>query len=345
MKRLIYLSLRAYVWLLLKLYFSRITVIGRENIPKTGALLFTANHQNAFLDALLIVTHNGRKTHFLAKAEVFNKSFFKWLLSLINMMPIYRVRDGWQNLGKNDVIFDACFTILSKEETILIFPEGNHGFERRLRPLSKGFSRIAFGTLQANSDLDLKIVPVGINYQHHQLFRSRVSVHYGEAFDVKPFYNPNDEHLASLNLRNELSERMKVLITHIGEENYKQTYEDLLQSGVDFSDLNDVRDKLENPGRILQVEKIEASFFEKLLKLISAINLFIPFLCWRLIQKKIADPVMLASIKFAVGISIFPLFLLIQALLIYYFFGLYLGFAYVVLSILILKFSRKSNSI
>ena len=187
MKRILYLILRAYVWFQLKIYFSSLIVEGREHIPKKGAVLFTANHQNAFLDALLLVSHNGRKTHFVARAEVFKKPIFKWLLSLINMMPIYRIRDGWQSLQHNEAIFRACYEILGKKETLLIFPEGNHGFDRRLRPLSKGFTRIAFGAMTEHPDLELQIVPLGINYEKHQAFRSKVRIRYGPALDARPF--------------------------------------------------------------------------------------------------------------------------------------------------------------
>jgi 1-acyl-sn-glycerol-3-phosphate acyltransferase len=313
MKALIYITLRAYVWLGLHIYFSKLRIVGRENIPRNGALMFTANHQNAFLDALLVVTHNGRKTHFVARAEVFKKPLFKWLLSLINMMPIYRVRDGWQSLQQNEAIFQACHRILGKEQTLLIFPEGNHGFERRLRPLSKGFSRIAFGTLSEYPDLNLKIVPVGINYHQHQGFRSRVSLHYGKPIEVKPFFNPQDEHQASLTLRNEVSEAMKPLITHIDSNDYQNSYEKLMAGRPDLSDPDESNRRVQNPDGDYPAftDNNPFGFLSPLFRL----NAILPLLIWWRIKKQVKDPVMVASIKFAVGIFVFPLIFLLQSIL------------------------------
>ena len=209
--------------------------------------MFTANHQNAFLDALLIVTNNGRNTHFLARAEVFKKDFVKWLLSLINMMPIFRIRDGFQSLSNNEDIFKKCYDILGNKDALLIFPEGNHGFERRLRPLSKGFTRIAFGTLDKFPDLDLKILPTGINYEKHQGFRSSVSIHYGDTLNAVPYYKEGADHLDSISLRNDLSEKMKELIVHIDEENYEDDYQKLLSKNPDFSDLKGTMRLIRNP--------------------------------------------------------------------------------------------------
>lgn len=339
MKALIYLLLRAYVWLGLHIYFSRLRVVGRENIPKSGAVIFTANHQNAFLDALLVVTNNGRKTHFVARAEVFKKPLFRWLLSLINMMPIYRMRDGWQSLQQNEAIFKACFGILGKKQTLLIFPEGNHGFERRLRPLSKGFTRIAFGSLAERPDLDLKIVPVGINYHRHQAFRSRVSIYYGKPVLVHAFYNPDDEHLASLELRNEIAGAMKPLITHIESDDYQQAFEKLMATQPDLSD------PVESNTRIQYPEREYPAFREKnpfgFLSPVFRLNAILPLLIWWQIRGQIKDPVMLASVKFAVGIFVFPLIFLLQSLIPAYLSKWEWGVAYFLFSIITAPLIRR----
>ena len=49
-----YRGVRLIVRGTLKLYFRKIKVEGLKHIPTTGPVLFTVNHQNAFLDALLL---------------------------------------------------------------------------------------------------------------------------------------------------------------------------------------------------------------------------------------------------------------------------------------------------
>ncbi len=116
-------------------YTKRIEVSGKEHIPKKGAVLFMVNHPNGLIDPLVVAVNNPRILHFLVRAAVFKKSTVKKLLSTLNLMPIYRIRDGVKELGKNQEIFEACFKILKNQKALMIFPEGSHDRRRTIRPL------------------------------------------------------------------------------------------------------------------------------------------------------------------------------------------------------------------
>ena len=47
----------------------RVKIIGKENVPKEGALLFCGNHRT-YLDPPLITVTAGRKMSFMAKEEL-----------------------------------------------------------------------------------------------------------------------------------------------------------------------------------------------------------------------------------------------------------------------------------
>ena len=70
-----------------------------ENVLKHKPVLLLANHQNALLDALLIATKCGRFSYFLTRAAVFKKSFVNKILRSLQMLPVYRVRDGWNTIS------------------------------------------------------------------------------------------------------------------------------------------------------------------------------------------------------------------------------------------------------
>ena len=98
MKNIWYNFIRSYIKLGLFFYTKKIKVVGKKNIPKKGAVLFAVNHPNGLLDPLLVTTTATRNTHYLVRAAVFKKPLVKKFLATLNLMPIYRIRDGVKEL-------------------------------------------------------------------------------------------------------------------------------------------------------------------------------------------------------------------------------------------------------
>ncbi|ORY99553.1 hypothetical protein BCR42DRAFT_463617 [Absidia repens] len=73
---------------------------------------------------------------------------------------------------------------LNNNECITIFPEGGSHDRSEMLPLKAGFAVMALGALAEYPDMDLKIVPVGLNYFHPDKFRSRVVVSYGQPLSI-----------------------------------------------------------------------------------------------------------------------------------------------------------------
>jgi 1-acyl-sn-glycerol-3-phosphate acyltransferase len=324
LQQLWYILLRSYVWLGLHVYFRKIIISGNKSLPK-GPVIFAANHQNAFLDALMIVCFNNHTTHFLTRADIFKKPFTKWVLSTLNMFPIYRIRDGWKSLSENKSTFDYCHDLFIRNEAVVIFPEGNHGSRRNLRPLSKGFARVAAESLRRQRDLKICIVPVGLNYSDHHSFRSSVSVLFGKPILANSYMNPEGQ-FESAKLRDELAERLKELITHVGNADYDNVIQQLEYTNPDYLDpaATNIRvSKIENNEEMSAGSSRETRKFWMLWPLhwMSQTIHFLPLLLWGQIRKRIKDPVLLGSIKFGVGIFLFPLFYVLVACLVCWFWG------------------------
>jgi glycerol-3-phosphate O-acyltransferase/dihydroxyacetone phosphate acyltransferase len=65
-----------------------------------------------------------------------------------------------------------------------IFPEGGSHDRAEMLPLKAGVTVMALGAMAAHPGLDVKIVPVGLNYFHPDRFRSRAVVEFGNAITV-----------------------------------------------------------------------------------------------------------------------------------------------------------------
>lgn len=323
-------------------------VKGESNIPKDGPILFLANHQNALLDALLIATNSKRKIYFVARADIFKRNYARKFLAGLYMMPIYRIRDGKASLKLNDEIFDKCSEVLNSNQCLAVFPEGNHSLKRRLRPLSKGFTRIVYSALEKNSDLDLKIVPVGLNYSSHQFYQSSVSMYFGKPIDAQKFRGPDErENIAAL--KGAVTDSLKELVVHIeNEEHYDAIAKVLDSKRVDYLDPHKTNTvikeiDLNEPALISTVRG--KGLIEKVLTSPILLNNLLPLSVWKIIKSGIKDPVMVGTIKYGIGITVFPLFYISQSLVVGVFSNWWIGLVYFTISILTLPLLAKSNAI
>ncbi|KAH8556008.1 hypothetical protein BGW37DRAFT_479445 [Umbelopsis sp. PMI_123] len=81
-------------------------------------------------------------------------------------------------------LFDKVHDSLAQGRSIVIFPEGGSHDRLELLPLKVGFALMALGAMAKYPDLDVKIVPVGLNYFHPHRFRSRAVVSYGPPISI-----------------------------------------------------------------------------------------------------------------------------------------------------------------
>jgi 1-acyl-sn-glycerol-3-phosphate acyltransferase len=185
-----YWLLQQYAKLCFRIFFRKIEVINKQNIPLKQPVILAPNHQNALIDAMVLVCNTSFQNVFLARADIFKGKRMIRFLTFLNIMPIYRIRDGIENVKRNDEVFEKTLQVLHNGKYPLgLFAEGNHGDRRRLRPLVKGLFRIAFQA-QAKYGVKsgVKVVPVGIDYGHYQNFRTTLFVNIGEAIEVSEFY-------------------------------------------------------------------------------------------------------------------------------------------------------------
>lgn len=221
-----YALLRKYVNFSFRCYFKSVTIQGKENIPLDAPVIFAPNHQNALIDALTLVYAVKDQPVFLARSDIFRKKPIARILTFLKILPIYRIRDGYENLKLNDYIMNKVRDILTKHHCLVMFPEGNHGDKRQLRPLKKGIIRIAFQSEEhADFKLGVKIVPVGLDYSNYYNFNENLFINFGKPIEISGFFelyksNPSKANLA---LRNKLADELKKYMVHIDIKGYYET--------------------------------------------------------------------------------------------------------------------------
>jgi 1-acyl-sn-glycerol-3-phosphate acyltransferase len=224
-------------------FYRKVIVLGRENINPDHHLIFAPNHQNALMDALAVLfTHTGQPI-FLARADIFKKKMIAAILYFLKILPVYRIRDGFSSLRGNDDIFLKTIDVFKNKNGLVILPEGDHEGFRRLRQLKKGICRVAFQSDEATGfNLNIKIIPVGIEYSNYSRFRQVLTVAYGKPIEVSEFFELyKDSPEKALNaLRTKLSDEMKCNMLHIdSEEDYEAL--DELRSMINGRHSDDIR--------------------------------------------------------------------------------------------------------
>jgi hypothetical protein len=209
--------------------------------------------------------------------------------------------------------------------------------------LSKGFTRITFGFLEQNPKVALRIVPVGLNYTNAEKFAESVSIYYGKPILVNDYFDPNDLNSSTVNLKNVVSESMKELTTHIDPKNYDKTVK--LLGNVDYLNPIKVNDLLkELPNSSFKTPPIkEPSIVWKFLKVLVSINSFAPILIYKAIAPNIKEIEFVSTTKFAIGITAFPVFYLVQSLAVFYYAGIEIALIYAIMSVLLVLLLAKTK--
>lgn len=171
--QLLYQLIKIFVRLGLLVFCRKISVNNRQLLRIKGPVFIAANHPNSFLDAIVIGSLFSRPVHFLARGDAFTKPGHARLLRLLNMIPVYRLTEGKENLSRNEQAFERSREILSSGGIVLIFIEGICVNKHTLQPFKKGAARIA----SENRELkDFRILPVAMAYDSFNRFGKAIRV-------------------------------------------------------------------------------------------------------------------------------------------------------------------------
>lgn len=159
--------------------------VGRENIPRRGAVIVAANHL-AVLDSFYLTLAARRPVTFLAKSDYFNGGGVtgrvqRWFFSAVGQIPVDR-RGG----GAAAPALEAANRIVERGGAWGIHPEGTRSPDGRLYRGRTGAVRVAM-------DTGVPIVPVAITGTRPDRrvpwWRRRVVVEILEPLDLTPFRN------------------------------------------------------------------------------------------------------------------------------------------------------------
>lgn len=185
----LYYTLKKILGFGLDLYFVDIQSSGHENVPATGPVIFAANHPNSIMDTMILGFCSGRQVHYMARSGLFENPVVRFVFDRCGVIPLYRPQDGG-DMAQNRSSFEAAFELLEAQKVLGIFPEGRNSQDHRVLDIKTGTARIALGA-EARNDfaLQVKIIPVGLNFQDRDRFLTSVLLRFGEPITVADWAN------------------------------------------------------------------------------------------------------------------------------------------------------------
>jgi glycerol-3-phosphate O-acyltransferase/dihydroxyacetone phosphate acyltransferase len=97
------------MWFLTTIFFREVAVVGKENIPESGPVVFYANHQNQFIDAMVLRATTGRNCRFIIAEKSMHRPIIGHFARMMNAVPVIRPQDVPLSIGTGNLVnMDPC---------------------------------------------------------------------------------------------------------------------------------------------------------------------------------------------------------------------------------------------
>ncbi|MEM9265037.1 MAG: 1-acyl-sn-glycerol-3-phosphate acyltransferase [Cyanobacteria bacterium P01_F01_bin.13] len=192
---------------LLPNFFKSIRIIGQENIPTSGPVVFAPTHRSRW-DALLVglVGHQttGRYLRFMVTADECG-GMQGWAIKRLGGFPVDVRRPAIATLRHG-------MQILRNHQTLVIFPEGNIFREKQIQRLKPGLARLALQAEQSTPNLGVQVLPIYLDYDSpHPKLGSCVEVCIGNPIPVQNYLSSSSAKQQAMLLTADLKQSLEVL--------------------------------------------------------------------------------------------------------------------------------------
>lgn len=178
---MLYGFVKVIVRLAMPFFAKKVRFFNDIQLQTPGPLMLAVNHPNSFLDAIILGAYMKHPVHFITRGDVFKKNGIRNLLHMLNMIPIYRIRDGKHMLSLNEQTFLKSVEVLRNNGILLIFVEGFCENQTTLQlPLKKGAPRILQACWQQG--IPAKVLPVWLQYSSFNRIGKTIDIRMGIIF-------------------------------------------------------------------------------------------------------------------------------------------------------------------
>lgn len=160
--------------------YTRTRIVGKHNIPKTGAFLLAPIHRSN-VDTPLAAAVTSRRLRFMGKDSIWKVAPIGWIISALGAFPVTRGTADREALKR-------CISVLESGEPLVLFPEGTRQSGPVVHPLFDGAAYVAVKA-------GVPIIPVGIGGSEGVMPKGAKMIYPRKCVLVvgEPIYVPRDE--------------------------------------------------------------------------------------------------------------------------------------------------------
>lgn len=182
----LYWSLLPIHRIFLSLYFDKIIVQGRENLPNSEPVVFAPKHFSRW-DPLVLALLSTKPLYFMTNANQF-EGVQGWLIQRLGAFPV--------DLNHPKVSsFRCAIELLQAGKKLVMFPEGGIVRDQPLRTLKVGLARLVLQA-EATQNLMIPIVPIAIRYAPSAEQGAKILIKISSPLYAQNYCQDNDKHTA-----------------------------------------------------------------------------------------------------------------------------------------------------
>jgi 1-acyl-sn-glycerol-3-phosphate acyltransferase len=159
--------------------WSRVTIVGAENLRKRKVAVYASNH-TSYMDTPIIFASLPFQFRILAKKSLWDWPFIGWFLRRSGQMPI-----DTENPHATLSSLGGGVKALRADMPLFVFPEGGRTLEGQLQPFLSGAAYLAIRA-------QVPLVPMALSGGYdllpihtHHFYPSKLTLHVGEPIETK----------------------------------------------------------------------------------------------------------------------------------------------------------------
>ncbi len=188
------------------IYFQKISLLHKENLPAQGPILYLGLHRNGAVDGLVYHQILPR-AEFMISSQL-TRSF--WGRIFFAGIEVVRNKDQGEKRSNLEAL-KQCLAQLQRGKELFVFPEGTSSLGPKHLPFQPGAARLISTYLDENPSNNLQVIPLAICYEDPSAFRSKVEVRVGPPLRLDGLIQ-----LDKKSKRNEINKRLENLLENVG---------------------------------------------------------------------------------------------------------------------------------